>query len=227
MRMKTYILLPRVKRGWLPEEFQDDDVRSAEFLVEYFIEHFTQPGDTVFDPFAGFGTTLLVAERMKRIPFGIEADERRYEYTRSKLTMKDNIILGDSRQLDTFPLPAIDFVFTSPIFMGCDETKNPLSGFKEDGTYQVYLDQIQNIFRKLSEFLNPEAKVVVEVFNLGPRHGRPMTLLAWDIALTISKVLRFEKEIIVCWQDVDEEDTGETPMDDGYDHHYCLIFVKD
>lgn len=225
--MKTYILLPIMKRGLLPEEFQDDDVRSDEFLVEYFIEHFTQPGDTVFDPFAGFGTTLLVAERMKRIPFGIEADDRRYEYTRSKLAMKDNIILGDSRQLDTFPLPAIDFVFTSPIFMGCDETKNPLSGFKENGTYQIYLDQIQDIFRKLSEFLNPGAKVVVEVFNLGPRRGRPMTLLAWDMTYAISKALIFEREIIACWQEVDEEDTGETPMGVGYDHHYCLVFAKD
>jgi len=225
--MKSYILLPKVKRGLLPQEFQDDDVRSVDFLVEHFIKHFTKPGDTVFDPFAGFGTTLLVAERMKRIPFGIEADEKRYEYTRSKLAMKDNIILGDSRQLDTLHLPAIDFVFTSPIFMGCDETKNPLSGYKEDGTYQVYLDQIQDIFRKLSEFLNPGARVVVEVCNLGPRHGRPMTLLAWDMTYAISEVLKFEKEIIACWSEVDDEDTGETPMIDGYDHHYCLIFIKD
>ncbi|MHA2143708.1 MAG: DNA methyltransferase [Candidatus Thorarchaeota archaeon] len=225
--MKTYILLPNMKRGSLPKEFQDDDVRSSEFLVEHFIAHFTQPGDTVFDPFAGFGTTLIVAERMKRIPFGIEADERRYEYTRSKLAMKDNIILGDSRKLDTFPLPAIDFVFASPIFMGCDETKNPLSGFKENGTYQVYLDQIQDIFRKLSEFLNPGAKVVVEVYNLAPRRGRPMTLLAWDMTYAISEVLRFEREIIACWQEVEEEDTSETPMLSGYDHHYCLVFIKE
>jgi len=225
--MKTYILLPNMKRSPIPEEFHDDDNRSAEFLPEYFIEHFTQPGDTVFDPFAGFGTTLLAAERMGRIPFGIEADEKRVEYTRSVLINKDNILHGDSRKLDTFPLPAIDFVFTSPIFMGSDETKNPLSGFKENGTYQVYLGQIQDIFRKLSEFLNPGAKVVVEVFNLGPRGTRPMTLLAWDMTYAISKVLRFEREIIACWQEVEEEDTGETPMDVGYDHHYCLVFVKE
>ncbi len=225
--MKSYVLLPKVNRGLLPKEFQDDDVRSTEFLVEYFIEYFTKPGDIIFDPFAGFGTTLLVAERMNRIPYGIEADKRRYEYTRSKLSLKDNIILGDSRKLDTFSLPVIDFVFTSPIFMGCDETKNPLSGFKEDGNYQVYLDQIQDIFRKLRKFLTPEAKVVVEVFNLLPRRGRPNTLLAWDMTYAISKVLKFEIEIIACWQEVDKKDTGETPMGVGYDHHYCLVFIAD
>jgi len=225
--MKTYILLPRMNRGWIPEEFQDEDVRSAEFLLELFIDHFTKSGDTVFDPFAGFGTTLHVAERMGRKGFGIEADEKRYEYTRSRLDSKDNIIHGDSRKLDTFPLPRIDFVFTSPIFMGRDETKNPLSGFKEEGNYQVYLDQLQDIFRKLREFLNPGARVVVEVFNLAARGTRQYTLLAWDIARAISEVLRFDKEIIACWQGVDKEDTGETPMGVGYDHHYCLVFVKD
>jgi hypothetical protein len=95
--------------------------------------------------------------------------------------------------------------------MGRDETKNPLSGFKEDGNYQVYLDQLQDIFRKLREFLNPGAKVVVEVFNLAARRNRPYTLLAWDITRAISEVLRFDKEIIACWQGVDDEDTGETP----------------
>ena len=31
-------------------------------LVEAFLAEYTRPGDLVFDPFAGFGTTLLVAE---------------------------------------------------------------------------------------------------------------------------------------------------------------------
>lgn len=219
--MKTYINLPYVKRRQIPEEFHDEDDRSPESLVEYFIHQFTQPGDIVFDPFAGLGTTLLVAEDMGRIPYGIEADERRYEYIRSQLAPKDNIILSDSRNLDKFHLPPIDFVITSPIFMRSDETKNPLSGFKEDGTYQDYLDQLQEIFRKLRVFLKPRAKVVVEVFNLGATSKRPMTLLAWDMARALSRVLRFEKEIIACWQGTDR---GDSPHIYGYNHSYCLMY---
>jgi hypothetical protein len=221
MAVKTYINLPYVKRRQIPEEFQDDDNRTPESLIEYFIHQFTQPGDTVFDPFAGFGTTLLVAEEMGRIPYGIEVDERRYKYIRSQLAMKDNIILGDSRNLDEFQLPPLDFIFTSPIFMRCDETKNPLSGFKEYGTYQNYLDELQSIFRNLREFLKPEAKVIVEVFNLGATSTRPLTLLAWDIAHAISGALRFEKEIIACWQGTDCNDS---PHIYGYNHSYCLVF---
>ena len=43
-------------------QFEDDDVRYAGELVRYFLDLYTQPGDIVFDPFAGFGTTLYTAE---------------------------------------------------------------------------------------------------------------------------------------------------------------------
>ena len=219
--MQTYIVLPYEKRRQIPDEFHDDDNRSPESLVEFFISQFTHPDDIVFDPFAGLGTTLFVAEAMGRVPFGIEADVQRYEYVRSQLTMKDNIILGDARNLDTFNVPRIDFVFTSPIFMRCDETKNPLSGFKEPGTYQDYLDQLQDIFRKIRGFLKPGAKVIVEAFNLGATSKRPSTLLAWDIARALSGALKFEKEIIACWEGTD---SGDSPHIYGYNHSYCLMF---
>lgn len=43
-----------------------------ENLPEWFIKLFTKEGDTVLDPFAGSGTTLTVAQRMKRNAIGIE-----------------------------------------------------------------------------------------------------------------------------------------------------------
>lgn len=41
-------------------------------LPEWFIKLFTKPGDTVLDPFAGSGTTLFVAQEMRRKAIGIE-----------------------------------------------------------------------------------------------------------------------------------------------------------
>ena len=43
-----------------------------EWLPEWFIKLFTQPGDTVLDPFSGSHTTARVAKRMGRIGIGIE-----------------------------------------------------------------------------------------------------------------------------------------------------------
>jgi site-specific DNA-methyltransferase (cytosine-N4-specific) len=45
-----------------------------ELLVEFFVKFLTDPGDVVFDPFAGSNTTGFVAERLERKWIGIEAD---------------------------------------------------------------------------------------------------------------------------------------------------------
>ena len=96
IQLRTVISLPNTQKSDLPKEFRDDDVRFSESLVEFFLKKYTKRGDVVLDVFAGFGTTLLVAEDMGRIPYGIEYDNARYEYIRSKLKQKDNIIKGDA-----------------------------------------------------------------------------------------------------------------------------------
>ena len=82
--MRTCIKLENTNRFELPLEFQEDDVRYSESIVEHFLNEFTGKGDIVFDPFAGYGTTLIVAEAMGRIPLGIEYDEKRVAYIQSK-----------------------------------------------------------------------------------------------------------------------------------------------
>ena len=45
-----------------------------EWLPEFFICLFTDEGDVVLDPFLGSGTTYRVAQRLCRVPVGIEID---------------------------------------------------------------------------------------------------------------------------------------------------------
>ena len=54
-----------------------DDLCFTPELVEVFLGEYTQVSDVVFDPFAGFGTALVVAERMQRRPLGLEILEAR------------------------------------------------------------------------------------------------------------------------------------------------------
>ena len=45
-------------------------------LYGAFIRHFSNPGDTILDPFCGVGTSLYVARLLGRKSIGIEIDER-------------------------------------------------------------------------------------------------------------------------------------------------------
>ncbi len=56
-----------------------------EELPEWFIKLFTKEGDTVLDPFMGSGTTLIVANRMKRNSIGIDIVPEYCEMVRQQL----------------------------------------------------------------------------------------------------------------------------------------------
>jgi len=65
-------------------------------LPQWFIKLFTKENDTVLDPFMGSGTTLVVANRMKRNSIGIDIMPEYYE-----MVMKQSLATGlkDSQSL--------------------------------------------------------------------------------------------------------------------------------
>ena len=46
-----------------------------EELVEPFVKFFTKKGDSVFDPFLGVGSTVIAAENLERVGYGIELNK--------------------------------------------------------------------------------------------------------------------------------------------------------
>jgi site-specific DNA-methyltransferase (adenine-specific)/site-specific DNA-methyltransferase (cytosine-N4-specific) len=54
-------------------------------LPEWFIKLFTQENDTILDPFMGSGTTLIVANQMKRNSIGIDIVPEYYEMVKKQL----------------------------------------------------------------------------------------------------------------------------------------------
>ena len=56
-----------------------------EELPEWFIKLFTKQNDTVLDPFMGSGTTLVVANRMRRNSIGIDIVPEYYEMVKKQL----------------------------------------------------------------------------------------------------------------------------------------------
>lgn len=214
--MKSFLILQNIQTEELPPQFIGDDVRYSMELVSYFIEEYTQPDDIVFDPFAGFGTTLIAAESMNRKGYGIEYDISRVEYSRAAMNFPKRLLHGDSRRLNDYALPDIDLSITSPPFMNKNDGENPFTNYEEQGEgYSQYLIDIQSIYQQIERRMKPGARAVVEASNL--KSDQDVTLLAWDIARVIGKVIPFEREIVIGW---------EPGYGYGYEHSYALIFQK-
>ncbi len=218
--MRTFVVLPNVHEESFPVGFDGPDVRFAPALARRLLAEFTQAGDVVFDPFAGFGTTLRVAEAMGRVAYGIEWDERRAAYIRSRLERPQNLIHGDSRRLAEYPgIPPFDFSLTSPPYMRRGDVEDPLTNYTVEGQgYDTYLTDLRAVYAQVAARMRPGATVVIEASNLnrGAANGG-VTMLAWDIAAVVSEVLTFAGEIVVGW---------EGGYGFGYDHSYCLVFRR-
>lgn len=65
-----------------------------EALPEWFIKLFTKPGDTILDPFAGSGTTNIVAQRMSRNSIGIEIHKEYYDYILENIEPTKLVLFG-------------------------------------------------------------------------------------------------------------------------------------
>jgi hypothetical protein len=201
----------------LPEEFRDEDIRFTESFVQYILERYTEPGDIVFDPFAGYATTLIVSERLDRICYGIELDRARYEYGLTRLNRKDLLIHGDSLHISENDIPQVDLVLFSPPYMNKFYDRNPLRGeLQQDDCYSKYLQDLLTIATSAWHLLKPGKHLIVEAANLEGNLG--LTTLAWDIATLFRTAFPFIKEKIIHWGG------GYGP---GYDHSYLLIFRKD
>ncbi len=221
--MRTVITLAMNKSRLLPKKFRQEDNRFPENLVALFLEEYTKPGDKIIDIFAGFGTTLFVAEEMKRIPYGIELSKVRFEYVKDHLVNKANMYNINSKNIDKLNLPMMDFAFSSPTYMNKFEKKNPLTGFTENVTYQDYLDFIQVIYSKLKLIMRKDSYIIIEVSNL--KNNDILTTLAWDIGKKIAKILSFQGEIIINWETPREKKPNGS-YGYGFDHSYCLVFRK-
>lgn len=179
-----------------------DDIHFTEALAESVILHTTDPGDVVLDPFAGYGTTLVVAERVGRRAIGVELVSEHVEIARSRIGRGARLVHGDARQLATLVDERIDLVFTSPPYMpSVDHPENPLTGYTtDDGDYRIYLRELGTVFAQAATLLRPSGQLVVNVANPVAPDGR-VTPLVSDIGQVIAEHLTFLGTTSLHWDE--------------------------
>lgn len=218
--MHTYLQLSYEHDEPLPPG-EDGEVRTPPALVERLLETYTDPGDRVLDPFAGFGTTLRVAESLDRAAYGVEYEADRVAYVRERVAHPGRVVHGSALELPALDVPPVACCLTSPPFMVEGMDVDPLQNYEGDSDYGAYLEDLRTTFAGVGEVAAAGAVVLVDVVNV--KHVGEVTRLAWDVADVLAEVLHFEGELVVTWE-------GEGPPDSegaygyGYDHSYVLVF---
>jgi len=209
-----YVSLQALRRE--RSEFADEDVHFPESLVREVVEEFTAVGDRVLDPFAGFGTTLVVSERMGRQAIGVELLPERVQAIRARLGESAVIVEGDARNLLELVHEPVDLCLTSPPYMNAvDHPQNPLTGYRTlDGDYPAFLASLTEVFASVMSLLRPGGHLVINAANI--RTGSVVTPLAWDIKQALAPHAIFTSECTVVWDEAPEWLSGD----------YCMVFAK-
>ena len=214
-------------------------------MISDFIKFFTKSGDTVLDPFAGIGSTLVACKRTGRIGYGIELNKKYYEIIKLRVPeFKDNIFNEDCRNLEKIGLPVINYSISSPPYW--DVLNRSTDGFKQEREqrgldvhysndtddlgniidYEVFLKEVCSVYLNLYKYMAKGAYLTVIVKNV--KKGGKLYPLAWDIARILSQKYVLKDERI--WI---QDKIGLSPY--GYPnswasnilHHYCLILRKE
>ncbi|HEY3476032.1 MAG TPA: DNA methyltransferase [Anaerolineales bacterium] len=225
-----------------------------ETLAQEFIEFFTKRGDTVLDPMAGTGSTLVAALRAGRNSYGIELNPKYAEIAkqiiqeeRSTLgdpisNLQSQIFNGDAAQITTYQLPSINYVLTSPPYWdmlhakGAETQKKRRTSDELDVHYSDDPNDLGNI-RDYEEFLEKLVNIYVGLKPLlcekayltiivkNVKKGGKIYPLAWDIARKLGKTYTLKDEKI--WV---QDNQRLAPFGLGSAwvsntfHHYCLQF---
>ncbi|MDN5797576.1 MAG: site-specific DNA-methyltransferase [Intrasporangium sp.] len=194
----------------------DEDVHFTEAIATMVIEALTAPGDVILDPFAGFGTTLAVAQRLGRRAVGVELLPERVVACRGRATGA-TVIEGDARGLHRLVSGPFELCLTSPPYRTAnDHPHDPLAAYELVGDdYATYLEDLADIADQVGQVLRPGGHLVLNVANI--RHAGHTTSLAWDVARTVGQVLPFIRETVVCWDALPHDFTGD----------YLLTFQRD
>lgn len=178
-------------------------------LAELVISRYSAPGDWVFDPFCGFGTTLVAAQRLGRQAIGVEKDAERASFAAGRIEPPCRVLNESIRRIKSQALPPFNLLFTSP----------PYGSFRNWNWANDahYFDDLKAIFQEMRPLMLPDARLVIEIANLHV-DGR-FKPLAWSAAAVLSNLFQLDGELIRC-------NTGSTEAGPGVDHSYLLLFTN-
>lgn len=190
-----FILRPKSRN----EDVKLHPAKYPEELVTRFVKFFTKPGETVFDPMLGTGSTIIACAECGRSGIGIELQNKYAQIAKKRLkkitnqrklsggnTIKTNykIIRGDSENISEMDLPQVDYVITSPPYWDMlkedgFETQEQRRNDDVDVYYSDKEEDVGNI-EKYEEFLDTLVNIYKGVIDILKPKGY-MTIIVKNV----------------------------------------------
>ncbi|SFQ68270.1 DNA methylase [Variovorax sp. OK605] len=193
-----------------------------------FVRQFSRPGETVFDPFAGFGTTLLAARLEDRLAVGCEVDAQRVELARERLARHGlghgvALLHGSCDALQGAALPPLDLCLTNVPYFGCRwPGADAASQLYDSRSYAQHLDGLRDVFHSVRADLREGGHCIAMVENV--RLGDRVLPLAFDLARILGALFTMVEERVLVYPHAGDDDTASARTDRR--HEYALVFRK-
>lgn len=125
---------------------------------------YSQEGDLILDPMVGSGTTLIEAKLLHRNADGIDINPEAVEISKKALDFefktksKQNVYVGDARNLSKYPDNKIDLIITHPPYLNIVQySKNSIAeDLSSIGSIPKFFNEIQIISKELFRVLKED-----------------------------------------------------------------------
>ncbi|MET3496439.1 DNA methyltransferase [Variovorax boronicumulans] len=236
MASHSWLMLERESpRHRLPDDLRAGDPmggRDCGWVEQMlpFVRQFSRPGDTVFDPFAGFGTTLLAARLENRLASGCEVDAGRIDLIRERLTRHGllsgtTLLHGSCDALDDGALPPFDLCLANVPYFGCRWPGTPSTAQLYDSqSYAQHLEGLRHVFYRVRSGLREGGACIAMVQNI--RLGDRVLPLAFDLARILGSLFVMEEERVLVYPHESEEEKDSADARTDRRHEYGLVFRK-
>ena len=225
-----------------------------ETMAQEFIEFFTKKGETVLDPMAGTGSTLVAALRAGRNSYGIELNPKYADIAKQIIAderaalgeavrdLNSEIINADARQAANYRITDIAYVLTSPPYWDMLHAKGALAQKKRrsspvlDVHYSDDPNDLGNV-GDYNEFVERlvniykglksllREKAYLTIIVKNVKKGGRIYPLAWDLGRELGKVYTLKDERL--WLQ-DNQRLAPYGLGSAWVsntfHHYCLQF---
>jgi DNA modification methylase len=233
---KSVLDFGREAKVYPPHDYGDYPTKLLPQVVRVFVKRFSNPGDTILDPFCGGGTVAVEAKLNCRNSINYDINPRAVEITREKLRRANPLVgcpptrhvveVGDARRLPLHD-ESVDSIITDPPYAGMikySDLPDDLSNLD----YESFLVEMEKAFKEMYRVLKYDRYCVVFVCDYRVAAARKILPVHADfiqIARDIGFIL-FDTYIWRYYRSGEFRPFGKRPYQAMNLHTYILVFYK-